>query len=53
VFKPIKLLDVASGRMVSSLKHGDEVTSVAFSPGGSLLASGAHDSKVYLWGIPR
>jgi WD40 repeat protein len=38
---------------VHTLSHGDEVTSVAFSPDGSLLASGAYDSQVYLWGIPR
>jgi WD40 repeat protein len=43
--------DVASGRLVRTLEHGGEVMAVAFSPDGALLASGAYDGKVYLWGI--
>ncbi len=51
--KTVKLWDVASGRLLRSLPHGDEVMAVAFSPDGTLLVSGGYDHQVYLWGVPR
>lgn len=33
--------------------HSDRVMTLAFSPDGSLLASGGYDNQVHLWGIPR
>jgi WD40 repeat protein len=48
----IKLWDVASGREVRSLSvHTDNVTSVAFSPDGRLLASGSDDNTIKLWEV--
>jgi WD40 repeat protein len=39
--------------LLVSLRHGDEVTAVAFSPDGRLLVSADYLQKVYLWGIRR
>jgi WD40 repeat protein len=49
--RTVKLWDVASGRLVKSLSHADEVMAVAFSRDGSLLASGGYDKQIYLWGV--
>jgi WD40 repeat protein len=32
--------------------HGDRVTSVAFSPGNSNIASAGHDGRIVLWDVP-
>jgi WD40 repeat protein len=49
----IDLWDVESGRLLRSLGHPDELFAVAFSPAGTLLASGGYDYTIVLWGIPR
>jgi WD40 repeat protein len=51
--RTVRLWDAASGKMLVSLRHGDEVTAVAFSPDGRLLVSADYMQKIYLWGIPR
>ena len=51
--RTVRLWEAASGRLLTILGHGDEVTAVAFSPDGTQLASAAYDQKIYLWGIPR
>jgi WD40 repeat protein len=39
--------------MLRTLSHDDELMAVAFSPDGTLLASGGYDTKIYLWGLSR
>lgn len=47
---PIYLLNSADGQAVDYLVgHTDEVLSIAFSPDGTLLASGGNDNKARLW----
>jgi WD40 repeat protein len=48
----VKPWDAATGRLLCSLRHGDEVMAVAFSPDGSLLATAGYDKAIYVWGIP-
>jgi WD40 repeat protein len=41
------------GQSCGDLKaHSSFVNSVAFSPNGTLLASGTHDDKIHLWALP-
>ena len=48
----IRLWDVESGKLLHSLPLDDQISSVVFSPDGSLLAVGCFDSNIYLWEIP-
>ena len=49
----LALLDPAQIELIRTLSgHTNTVTSVAFSPDGSLLASGSHDNTIKLWQLP-
>ena len=41
--------DVRSGRLIAGLRTADEGRSVAFSPDGTLLATGLYDGTIELW----
>ena len=46
----IRLWDLATGELITQLKgHRDWVQSLAFSPDGSVLASGGFDRVINLW----
>ena len=46
----IELWDTDSGQLKAALEgHADRVSSVAFSPDGTILASGSNDGTILLW----
>ena len=48
----IRLWDVASGKNIATLwGHPTDIQSLAFSPDGTLLASGSFDSTTLLWDV--
>jgi WD40 repeat protein len=47
--KSVKLWDVSTGKPLQTLNHGAPVTTIAFSPDGSVLASGGNDNLIKLW----
>ena len=50
----VKLWDVVTHETITTLEgHTDYVTSVAFSPNGTLLASGSDDETVRLWSVEK
>lgn len=49
----LKLFHVSDGKCVTMLKgHIDEITALAFSPDGTLLASSSEDCRGRIWDIP-
>ena len=49
----IKVWDIATRRNIATFEgHTGSIRSVAFSPDGTILASGSRDGRVKLWNIP-
>lgn len=49
----VRLLDATNGGEIAQFKHTHMVSSAAFSPDGRRALSGAGDSVVRLWALPR
>jgi WD40 repeat protein len=50
----VQMWDVDTGRLMARLEgHEGKVKCVAFSPDGTLLATGSHDRTVRLWNVAR
>ncbi len=47
--RPTQVRNARSGRLVAALRTADEGRSVAFSPDGTLLATGLYDGSIQLW----
>ena len=47
--RTVAILDVRTGEQVELTGHGAEVSSVAFSPDGAILATGSDDRTIILW----
>ena len=51
--KTIKLYDADTTEYKMSLKHGSNVSNMAFNRESELLAAGTHDGEVVVWGVPH
>jgi WD40 repeat protein len=45
----VRVLELPSGKKLAELRPGDFVTTVAWHPGGELLATGSNDNHITLW----
>ena len=43
--------DVASGKLMKSIKHEDSVVSVTYSPDGGFIASAMDNGKIQFWDV--
>ncbi len=49
--KTVRLWDLATGKVLSTLKHPDSVGALAFHPDGKLLATTCGDDNLSLWDV--
>ena len=47
----VQLWDIGSGNVVKEFKGHSEVTSLAYSPDGTLLASSCHGNQIRVWNM--
>ena len=48
----VRIWDVATGENIHTFKgHNTDIQSLAFSPDGTLLASGSYDGTILLWDL--
>jgi WD40 repeat protein len=52
-WKTMRLYSAPDGELLNMLKHADHIWSAAFSPDGTLLATGTHGGPIRLWRIPE
>ena len=48
---PVPLWDLSTQNTYTLSGHSDDVHAIAFSPDGSVLASGSHDHTIKLWNL--
>src|ERR1035441_6835690 len=48
----VRVWDVSASRLITELQAPFQVSSVAYSPGGRLLAAGSTDGAAVVWGPP-
>ena len=49
---PVRLWNVESGKNIATFRgHCSDVQCLAFSPDGTILASGGYDGTILLWGL--
>ena len=50
--KTIKVWNLNTGELIHNLTgHSEEVTAVALSPDGEIIASGSRDARVKIWNL--
>jgi hypothetical protein len=50
-YKAVQIWDISSGKQVLELEHPNFVKGIAFSPDGSVLATGCEDAIARIWNI--
>ncbi|KIJ07670.1 hypothetical protein PAXINDRAFT_31007, partial [Paxillus involutus ATCC 200175] len=46
------VFDISTGKQLAAFEHGQNNKGISYSPGGSFIATGCDDNKVYVWEAP-